>query len=111
VVGGRSSVKARELATRLGGGARAATVSEAVVGTDAALLAVPWTGVADVLNSIGAPSGTLAGVTLIDPTNAVEHGGGALYRWSEPWFATPVPDRSCWVRWKGLVSWKKRRGS
>ncbi len=78
VVGGRSPVKARELAGRLGGGVRAVTPREAVTGRDAVLLAVSWDGVEDMLRSAGASEGLLAGTPLIDPTNAVEHGVGVL---------------------------------
>jgi hypothetical protein len=78
VVAGRSPLKAQELATRLGGKARAVTVREAVTGVEAVLLAVTWTGIDDVLHSVGASSGTLTGTTLIDPTNAVDHGVGVL---------------------------------
>ncbi|MCP2276956.1 NADPH-dependent F420 reductase [Nocardia amikacinitolerans] len=42
------------------------------------LLAVAWDGVTDMLRSAEARTGTLAGTTLIDPTNAVDHGVGAL---------------------------------
>ncbi len=77
-VAGRSQDKARLLAARLGGGARAATVGEAVAGVDAVLLAVAWEGVADILRSAGSVTGALAGTTLIDPTNAVDHGVGVL---------------------------------
>ena len=76
MVAGRSPVKAQRLAARLGG--RAVTARAAVTGADAVLLAVTWTGVDDMLHSAGASAGTLAGVTLIDPTNAVEHGVGVL---------------------------------
>ncbi|WP_372517675.1 NADPH-dependent F420 reductase [Frankia tisae] len=78
VVGGRSRAKAEALADRLGGGARAADPREVVTGRDAVLLAVLWSGVADVLRDVDAAAGTLAGTTLIDPTNAVEHGVGVL---------------------------------
>ncbi|GAA1008664.1 NADP oxidoreductase [Acrocarpospora pleiomorpha] len=78
VVAGRSQAKARELAERLGGGARAVTAREAVTGRDAVLLAVLWEGVEDMLGSAGAGEGLLAGTALIDPTNAVEHGVGVL---------------------------------
>ncbi|WP_435592334.1 NADPH-dependent F420 reductase [Nocardia sp. bgisy118] len=77
-VAGRSQDKARTLAARLGGGARATTVREAVAGADAVLLAVAWDGVADILRSAESATGTLAGTTLIDPTNAVDHGVGVL---------------------------------
>lgn len=42
------------------------------------LLAVLWVGVEDVLRCAGATEGALAGTTLIDPTNSVEHGVGVL---------------------------------
>lgn len=77
-VAGRSLVKAQTLAARLGGNARATTVREAVVGVDAVLLAVAWTGVEDILTGAEASAGALAGTTLIDPTNAVAHGVGVL---------------------------------
>ncbi|MGW4637435.1 NADPH-dependent F420 reductase [Sphaerisporangium sp. NPDC004334] len=78
VIGGRSPAKARGLADRLGRGVRAVTPREAVTGRDAVLLAVSWEGAEDMLRSAGAPGGSLHGVPLIDPTNAVEHGVGAL---------------------------------
>ncbi|TQM29366.1 hypothetical protein FB390_0963 [Nocardia bhagyanarayanae] len=77
-VAGRSWDKAQALAARLGGGTRATTVREAVAEVDAVLLAVAWDGVSDMLRSAEAHTGTLAGTTLIDPTNAVDHGVGQL---------------------------------
>lgn len=77
-VGGRSPARAQALAGRLGDTARAVTPREAVTGRDAVLLAVLWDGVEDILRSAGAGDGTLAGIPLIDPTNAVEHGVGVL---------------------------------
>ncbi|MFC5235365.1 NADPH-dependent F420 reductase [Pseudonocardia zijingensis] len=78
VVGGRSPDKARALADRLGGDTRAVPLPEVGEGCDAVLLAVLWSGVEDVLRAAGADRGVLAGTALIDPTNAVEHGVGAL---------------------------------
>jgi predicted dinucleotide-binding enzyme len=78
VIGGRSRSKAQSLASQLGSGARAGTPRQAVAGRDAVLLAVVWEGVRDALEAAGAPEGTLDGVTLIDPVNAVEHGVGVL---------------------------------
>ncbi|MFI6291003.1 NADPH-dependent F420 reductase [Nonomuraea sp. NPDC050790] len=77
-VAGRSAAKARELAARLGGGVRALPPREAVAGRDAVLLAVSWHGAEDMLRAAGADGGALEGITLIDPTNAVEHGVGVL---------------------------------
>ncbi|MEU6713559.1 NAD(P)-binding domain-containing protein [Nonomuraea sp. NPDC046802] len=78
VVAGRSPARARDLADRLGRGTRAVTPRQAVADRDAVLLAVSWHGAEDMLAAAGAPEGTLAGTPLIDPTNAVEHGVGAL---------------------------------
>lgn len=78
VVGGRSQVKAKALAARLGGAARTAAPPDVATGCDAVLLAVLWSGVEDILRSAGANDGALAGMPLIDPTNAVEHGVGVL---------------------------------
>jgi 8-hydroxy-5-deazaflavin:NADPH oxidoreductase len=78
VVGGRSPVRARELAGRLRRGVRAATPRAVADGCDAVLLAVAWDGVEAMLRSAGADGGSLAGTPLIDPTNAVEHGVGVL---------------------------------
>jgi predicted dinucleotide-binding enzyme len=78
VVGGRSRLKAQELAERLGAAARAGTPRDAVTGRDAVLLAVLWEGARDILASAGAAEGALDGTPLIDPTNDVEHGVGVL---------------------------------
>jgi hypothetical protein len=77
-VAGRSMAKARKVAESLGGRARAEEPRAAVAGRDAVLLAVAWDGAADMLAAAGAPDGTLAGVPLIDPTNAVDHGMGVV---------------------------------
>jgi predicted dinucleotide-binding enzyme len=77
-IGGRSRERALAAAARIGGDARAAEPREVVAGRDAVLLAVPWEGVPDALRAAGAADGTLAGVALIDPVNAVEHGAGVL---------------------------------
>ncbi|MET8650162.1 NADPH-dependent F420 reductase [Nocardia aurea] len=74
-VAGRSPDKARALAAELGRGVRAATVRESVDGADAVLLAVAFDGVDETLRAAES-AGTLAGTTLIDPTNAVVHGIG-----------------------------------
>jgi len=70
VVGGRDPSKARALAERFGGRA----VPPRDVAGEAVLLAVRHDGVEPML----AAAGDLAGVPLIDPTNAVEHGVGEL---------------------------------
>ncbi|MGW7046225.1 NADPH-dependent F420 reductase [Streptomyces avermitilis] len=78
VIGGRSQVKAEKLAERLGHGVLAVTPREAITGIDAVLLAVSWDGVEDMLGLAGASDGMPEGTPLIDPTNAVTHGVGAL---------------------------------
>jgi 8-hydroxy-5-deazaflavin:NADPH oxidoreductase len=42
------------------------------------LLAVPWEGGGNALESAGAAEGALGGIPLIDPVNAVAHGAGVL---------------------------------
>ncbi|MBF6439815.1 NADPH-dependent F420 reductase [Nocardia cyriacigeorgica] len=78
VIGGRSVDKARALAARIGHGTRAAVPRAAVEGREAVLLAVSWHGVTDILREAEAEKGSLCGATLIDPTNAVDHGIGIL---------------------------------
>lgn len=68
---------ARGAATVKGGvpdGAQVASVSDAVRGSDAVILATPWGGVADALREAGAGRGNLDGVTLIDATNPLGPG-------------------------------------
>lgn len=77
-IGGRSQLKAEKLAERLGHGVLAVAPREVATGRDAVLLAVSWDGVEDMLRLAGAPDGVLEGTPLIDPTNAVAHGVGAL---------------------------------
>jgi len=78
IIGGRSRSRAKALASRLDGAARAGSPREAVTERDAVLLAVPWEGVAEILDAAGAARGALGGIALIDPVNAVEHGVGLL---------------------------------
>ncbi|WP_344244566.1 NADPH-dependent F420 reductase [Actinocorallia libanotica] len=82
-IAGRSPAKVEALADRLGARAHAATPREAATGRDAVLLAVTWTGVADMLHAAGGHDGVLEGTPLIDPTNAVEHGVGVLLTGAE----------------------------
>lgn len=56
------------------GRARVASVSDAVRGSDAVILATPWGGVADALREAGAGRGELDGATLIDATNPLGPG-------------------------------------
>ncbi|WP_210743522.1 NADPH-dependent F420 reductase [Nocardia cerradoensis] len=102
-VSGRSVEKAQQLAQRLGAGARAVPLAEIAAvpadghfapdaeaatdtataagdtGTaDAVLLAVAYTGVEEILRAVGAPGGALSGLTVIDATNAIDHGVGVL---------------------------------
>ncbi len=77
-VAGRSPERATELARRLGGPTRSAAAEEAVREADAILLAVPWDVAGAVLEAAGAGGADLAGATIIDPTNPVEHGVGVV---------------------------------
>ncbi|HWG24560.1 NADPH-dependent F420 reductase [Actinospica sp.] len=78
LVGGRSPENAKAAAERIGSTARAVSPREAVDERDAVLLAVAWEGLADILHAAGAGDGSLAGIPVLDPTNAVEHGVGTL---------------------------------
>ncbi|MEU6544956.1 NAD(P)-binding domain-containing protein [Streptomyces sp. NPDC046859] len=77
-VAGRSRAKAERVARQTGDAVEAVAPREAVGGRDAVLLAVTWGGIEDMLRLAGAPEGALDGTPLIDPTNAVAHGVGAL---------------------------------
>ncbi|SKC66143.1 NADPH-dependent F420 reductase [Krasilnikoviella flava] len=76
VLGGRSRPKVDEIAARLGPRASSTSLSDAVHDVDAVLLAISWTGIAEVLDAVGAARGTLADTVVIDPTNPVAHGVG-----------------------------------
>ncbi|WP_434740626.1 NADPH-dependent F420 reductase [Micromonospora sp. SH-82] len=83
-IGGRSAERTQAAAKA--SGAQPRPLPEVAVGADAVLLCVHWEGVADILTAAGAPAGSLAGIPLVDPTNAVEHGVGVLR--AEPGRAT-----------------------
>lgn len=61
-----------------GAGSVANLGTAAWAGADAVLLAVAYSGVEDILGAVGAPGGALSGLTVIDATNAVDHGVGVL---------------------------------
>lgn len=93
-VAGRSADRAAALARRLGSAVRAGALDEAVRGADVVLLAVPWSGVDDVLRETGANQGALAGVVVIDPINPVQHGAGVLLTESGRSAATHIAERA-----------------
>ena len=72
-IAGRDAGRTAAAAQAIGASATAPDVL--ADGCDAVLLAVLWTGVQDALAMVG-PG--LAGLPLIDPTNAVEHGVGEV---------------------------------
>ncbi len=76
-VAGRSMGTAQALAAKIAHGAVASPLAiEAVDGVEVVLLAVPWAAIDDVLLQLNAQDGALSGLTIIDPTNPVEHGVG-----------------------------------
>jgi predicted dinucleotide-binding enzyme len=79
LVGGRSPDKAVALATRIG--ARAGTLAQAAEFGDAVLLAPRREGLGYTLEQAGAPSGVLAGKTVIDCGNAVDTTDFSLVTW------------------------------
>lgn len=78
LIGGRSAEKAEAAAALIGASARAVPAREAVADRDAVLLAVAHEGLPGILEAAGAADGSLAGIPVLDPTNAVEHGVGTL---------------------------------
>ena len=78
LIGGRAPERARALAARLGTAARAVSPRAAAEESEAVLLAVRWEDAEQALLGAGAADGAFAGRPLIDCTNAVEHGVGAL---------------------------------
>lgn len=76
VIGGRSPLKAQELATRVG--ARAGSIRDAAQFGDVIFLAVLHAGVASTLQEAGAQEGTLSGKVLIECTNAIERERGSV---------------------------------
>jgi 8-hydroxy-5-deazaflavin:NADPH oxidoreductase len=78
ILGGRSPENVKAAAAQIGPAAQAASPREAIADRDAVLLAVAWEGIPDILRAAGAHEGSLAGIPLLDPTNAVEHGVGVL---------------------------------
>jgi predicted dinucleotide-binding enzyme len=88
-VGGRDPHRARDLAGRIGAGARAGTPAQAAEAGEAVLLAVPAAAAAEVLAAAGAAAGALRGRTLIDCTNAADLGRPLLAR-GEPSMAEQV---------------------
>ncbi|KXK60328.1 NADP oxidoreductase [Micromonospora rosaria] len=89
-IAGRSPDRAEAAAKT--SGARARRLPDVAVDADVVLLALHWEGIADILTEAGAPAGSLAGVPLIDPTNAVEHGVGVLRTGSGRAIAQHVAD-------------------
>lgn len=78
LIGGRTPEHAEAAAAKIGEPARAVSLREAVVDRDAVLIAVAHEGLAYTLRAAGSGEGSLAGIPLLDPTNAVEHGVGVL---------------------------------
>ncbi|MFK0097871.1 NADPH-dependent F420 reductase [Streptomyces sp. NPDC091040] len=77
VVGGRDGERARRLAARLGGGARAAGLREAAAFGDVVLAALPFGAGAEVIRDLGPE---LRGKALIDCSNPVGPGFRLLTR-------------------------------
>lgn len=73
---GRSPDKAAALAERVGGGAAAGDLGDAVAFGDVVFVAVRREGVLETLAAAGAEGGALAGKTLIDCTNPIAEAEG-----------------------------------
>jgi 8-hydroxy-5-deazaflavin:NADPH oxidoreductase len=75
---GRDSARAGAVAAKIGGPTRAIDPAEIATAVDALVLAVSWEGLEDALALLGGPDGSLAGKTVIDPTNPVDFETGRL---------------------------------
>lgn len=73
------SARVRELLTRTGHGAAAATQAQAVDGAGIVVLAIPWSATEQTLASLD-----LAGKLVIDPTNAIRVGASGLMEMAVP---------------------------
>jgi 8-hydroxy-5-deazaflavin:NADPH oxidoreductase len=77
VVTGRNLEHAREAVHRIGSTAEAVAAGEFARRADVVVIAVAWEGLEAVVELIGGPQGSLAGMTLIDCTNPVDFTTGA----------------------------------
>jgi 8-hydroxy-5-deazaflavin:NADPH oxidoreductase len=77
-VAGRSVARAEAVTARPGPRSRAVAPHDLAEASDALLVALLWEGVDPLVRAVGGPQGALAGLPLIDCTNAVEHGVGTL---------------------------------
>lgn len=78
LVGGRSPERARAIAARLGDAVEAVDPAQVGKQSDVVVVAVAWEGIDPVLDLAGAGQGSLAGLAVIDCTNAVDYADGLL---------------------------------
>ena len=78
LVGGRSQERAQAIAGRLGDAVEAVHPAQVAKASDAVVVAVAWEGIDQVLELAGAGEGSLAGMAVIDCTNAVDYADGLL---------------------------------
>jgi 8-hydroxy-5-deazaflavin:NADPH oxidoreductase len=76
--GGRSAPAAATIAERLGDAVRAATPDRVVAESDVIVVAVAWEGLDAVLSLAGGPASAFADKPILDCTNSVDYGTGAL---------------------------------
>jgi predicted dinucleotide-binding enzyme len=77
-VTGRDPLHARRAAERIGSAAEAVAAADFAKRADVIVTAVSWEGMDSALHLVGGPAGALAGKTVLDCTNAVDHATGAL---------------------------------
>jgi predicted dinucleotide-binding enzyme len=75
---GRNPQHAKEAADRIGSGAEAAEPADLAARAGVVVVAVPWAGLTEALELVGAPGGSLAGRPVVDCTNPVDFATGEL---------------------------------
>ncbi|MGK5558023.1 NADPH-dependent F420 reductase [Actinomadura kijaniata] len=77
-VTGRDATRAGEAAGRIGPAATPVAPADLAARADVVVVALPWEGLETGLSLVGGPRGALAGKTVLDCTNPVDYGTGAL---------------------------------
>lgn len=75
---GRSTDRTAATAEQVGAGAAPVEPGQLADRADVVVVAIAWDGLADALRFVGADHGALAGMTIIDCTNAVDYTTGRL---------------------------------
>lgn len=75
---GRDTAKAGLLAREIGGSIEAVEPSDLAARVDVVVVAIAWEGLSEAFGLLGAVTGSLSGLPVIDCTNAVDYATGQL---------------------------------